>query len=263
MLESSLLWKIIEPDNKTSYLFGTMHVKDDVAFQHLGFIKKRLHQCDYFKTEIDLELAKELLNPEIYLLPDEARVSELIGAKKFNKLQKIFYKSFAFNIEKWDRFLPLIIINKISESIMKEHHALSLDAHLWNEAKRLKIQCSGLETIDEQLSILSSLSIESQCKSFIEAGRNISNFRNQVLALAKHYSQQNISLLYKLTYKHLGEMRKVLLFKRNKIMADRIISSTEKSCFYAVGAAHLAGEKGIIAYLKKNNIKITPIRINE
>jgi uncharacterized protein YbaP (TraB family) len=55
-------------------------------------------------------------------------------------------------------------------------------------------------------------------------------------------------------------MRKALLFDRNKIMARRFAEmARQNSLFCAVGAGHLAGQKGMLRLLKKQGFKVRAI----
>jgi len=157
------------------------------------------------------------------------------------------------------RFLPMILINKISEVILRKDRKLPLDAFLWQEANKLNMNCNGLETINEQLSLLKSIPIDDQIKMLRKALKNINKFRASIIDLSRHYELQEIGHLYKQTKKSLGSLRKSLLYDRNEIMSKRIIANSTNATFYAVGAAHLAGNFGILSLLKKQGVKVKAI----
>ena len=51
-----------------------------------------------------------------------------------------------------------------------------------------------------------------------------------------------------------------MLNNRNNNWIPVIAAATkEKPTFFAVGAAHLGGEKGVISLLRKKGFKVTPI----
>jgi uncharacterized protein YbaP (TraB family) len=55
-------------------------------------------------------------------------------------------------------------------------------------------------------------------------------------------------------------MRKLLLYERNTIMAERFAEiARQESLFCAVGAGHLSGKKGLLRLLKKEGFKVRPI----
>ena len=64
---------------------------------------------------------------------------------------------------------------------------------------------------------------------------------------------------YKKSIENLGSFRKILLFDRNEFMTDRIHNNMATATFYAIGAAHLAGQKGILNLLKKRRYQLNPV----
>jgi uncharacterized protein YbaP (TraB family) len=74
------------------------------------------------------------------------------------------------------------------------------------------------------------------------------------------YLEGDIQKLYKATKKGSGKLRKILLFNRNKIMANRIDQfAKEETFFAAIGAGHLGGEKGVLRLLKLKGWKVKPV----
>jgi uncharacterized protein YbaP (TraB family) len=54
-----------------------------------------------------------------------------------------------------------------------------------------------------------------------------------------------------------------LLHKRNRLMRDRVLANLKaapgKAHFFAVGAAHLYGEDGLVEQLRKSGFKLTQV----
>ncbi len=78
--------------------------------------------------------------------------------------------------------------------------------------------------------------------------------------MMRRYADGEIQALYQSAKKDAKGMRKILLYRRNKLMAKRFgeIARTQ-SLFCAVGAGHLAGGKGMLRLLKKAGFKVKPI----
>ncbi len=260
MRHNSLLWELSKGDNSArSYLFGTMHVKDEKAYQHIKKAQNALCKCSHFYSEINLDKAKLQLDTSHYLLADEASLDKALGQKRFDKMKTIFDRTFSFDLERHKRFLPLIILNMLAESVLREDNHQALDAYLWTAAKKLKLVCDGLETIEEQVSVLTALDLDVQLKMLKEVAENISKYRKSVISLSELYVNEDIVKLYQKTKRSLGALRKDLLYKRNDIMSNRIYFNIQQASFYAVGAAHLGGDKGILAKLKRKGITLKPI----
>ena len=74
------------------------------------------------------------------------------------------------------------------------------------------------------------------------------------------YQQGDIQRLYKAAKKDAKGMRKVLLFDRNILMAERFSEiAREKTLFCAVGAGHLPGQKGMLRLLKKDGFTVEAV----
>ena len=259
MYKNSLLWQISNDQGPVSFIFGTMHVKDELAFSHVETVKSYMRSCTHFKTEIDLNALQTGMDPRFYRLPSGKNLELLLGTKKFLKLESQFAKAFKLDIKAYRAMLPIVTVNALAEATLRQDHTYPLDTYLWNEAESMGLTCSGIETIAEHLAILAQLDIESQLKMLCTVARDTRKYKLTVRLLANCYAEQRINQLYKRTKKSLGAFRKVLLYDRNYLMHKRIIANMAHPSLYAVGAAHLAGDKGIIALLKRDGLKLTPI----
>jgi len=169
-------------------------------------------------------------------------------------------KTYGMDLLHLEQFLPLIIFNKISESLLSKDEGFPLDVFLWNKAKELKLKTEGLETIEEHTSILKELDVKVQIKMLRSLLSNTAKFNKSIRKLTSLYEKENIQALFKVTKSSMGHFRKRLIYNRNLIMAERISNNTDTPILYAVGAAHLAGKKGILNLLKQKNYKLSPIK---
>lgn len=258
MIKSTLLWEISKVGlESSSYIFGTMHVRDAGAFEHVESAINVLYKCQRLRCEIDIDDMTSI-SPSLYLLPHGNTLENYMSKKQLDKISTILHKAFDFDLYKHSPLLPLLTINKITECVLSKQYIKSLDAHIWEKAKSLKMECSGIESLEEQISILRNIPIDLQVKMLKDLSRDVRKFQESVSQLRKLYINQDIKRLYKLTKKSLGSLRREMLYKRNVIMANRIADEMSNiKTFYAVGAAHLYGEKGILTLLKRQNLKIT------
>ncbi len=258
MIKNTLLWEIckIGSESSSSFIFGTMHVRDAAAFEHIERAKNALYKCQTFKCEIDIDQMSKI-SPSNYLFPSGTTLEDYMSKKQLTKMSFILDKTFGFDLKKHSPLLPLLIINKITECVLSKNYIKSLDAFLWQEAKSLKLNCHGIETVEEQINILTKIPIEIQVKMLKDLSKDVNKFQKSVTHLRELYIKQDIKRLYKMTKMSLGSLRKDMLYKRNEIMASRIGHElSETRTFYAVGAAHLYGNKGILTKLKRQNLKI-------
>ena len=81
-----LLWQIDKPGLPgTSYLFGTMHVRDIRAFDYKDLVCEKILCCDAFATEINLNQAELLLGEQSMDLPEGQTLDSLFSKKKIRK----------------------------------------------------------------------------------------------------------------------------------------------------------------------------------
>lgn len=261
--KQSLLWQIhSEFSEVPSYVFGTMHIKNSIFFSHLEQVYAAIDETEYYAAEYDLSEAQQGLSPLLFHLPDGKVLSDYIKGKKYHKLQSIIKKAFGIDLDQVQNLLPIFITNLLTQHILAQNSSISLDEHLWNYAQQQEKKCTGVERFQEQIEILQNIEVEKQIKMLLDIGKNVSKYRRQILRLSEIYQKGDARLLYQITKKSSGKLRKLMLYQRNEIMADRIANFTNKtSIFASIGAAHLAGEKGVLRYLKQKGFSVKPITI--
>ncbi len=264
----TLLWAI-EPGAEllaaglvpeTSYLFGTMHVRDQRAFGYLEQVYGKIEQCNAFATEFNLEEISSGAGLGMMDLPEGQYLEDFFSPKKYEKLKRIFAKTTGIQLDFFRRSKPLLVTNLISEALLSKDMPHSLDESLWRYARDQDKVLLGLETYAEQLAILQKIPLEYQVKSLNDIGKNFKRFRRQLLGMTETYAEANLQKLYQQARKNAGGLRKILLYKRNRVMADRIEEiNREYSLCCAIGAGHLGGKHGVLRQLKKRGYQVRPV----
>lgn len=238
-----------------------MHVRDRRVFQNLDLVYEKIEACAAFATEFHLEEGAALMQPRDLLLPDGQHLSELITDKKYQKLRRIFLKSVELDLNQFQQYKPIIILNFITEKMLRSEAPHALDEHLWHYAKSRDKQLLGIETYAEQLQTLTKLSIDEQIQALLRSGRQISNFHRQLSQLTTVYTSGDIQRIFQYSKRQAGVWRKPLLYQRNATMAERMHRLAEQqTLFAAIGAGHLGGGKGVLRLLKHRqlNVKAVP-----
>ena len=136
----------------------------------------------------------------------------------------------------------------------------TLDQYLWDYARRQGKKNSGLESAEEQLQVIKKIPLERQLKDLLYLGKNISRERRELFKMIELYAAGDYQSLFKSAKKSIGNSRRVMLYDRNEIMAARILELIpENSAFFAIGAAHLGGQKGVLRLLKQAGAKVKPV----
>jgi uncharacterized protein len=257
-MKKSLIWRFTtEGAQNPNYLIGTMHVRDERAFQFEEAFKNAIKECAIFATEFNLDDAQSGAVQMSMFLPEHQSLKTLMSNKLYEKTQAILLKKMGVDVAQFDHFKPLAVTNFLTESLLSSDRGLSLDETLWDFAKENNKILRGIETFDEQLAVLDKMTVEDQLKGLKDTLKDLGSFRKQLTRMANHYEQADIEKLYKSAKKSAKGSRKLLLYDRNVIMANRISDlAHENSVCVAIGAGHLAGVKGVLRLLKQKGFKM-------
>lgn len=253
MPDSSLLWEIIPPQGKASWLFGTMHVKD----QRIHRVSHQLHALidgsDHYIGEMDLSERSAPQDMPVY------RARDFLAEKKYGKIRHQLLKSFAVDLDHYQHLHPLLIISIISSSILQSEHLTLLDEHLWEYAEEKGLTMSGLESYDEQFSILHSIDPGVLYKQIEALSRQPWKIRKNALKTLRFYAKGDIHSLYTHSKSSMRGLRKHVIHDRNKKMSSVITQlDTSLQYFISVGAGHLSGKYGLITLLRRSGWKVIP-----
>ncbi|MEL6485396.1 MAG: TraB/GumN family protein, partial [Bacteroidota bacterium] len=124
-------------------------------------------------------------------------------------------------------------------------------------------EMAGLETIEFQLSMFDSIPYEAQAEMLVESLKANNNGNDQLKDMVNLYKNQDIEGMQKMFDAEEGGLdgyQDLLLVKRNEnwipIMKEMMMT---KSTFFAVGAGHLGGKKGVIDLLRQAGYKMKPL----
>ncbi|HMQ47209.1 MAG TPA: TraB/GumN family protein [Saprospiraceae bacterium] len=272
-----LLWEITGNNlSQPSYLFGSMHVRDEMAFRFPDSLFLFLERCDVFANEIHMDSAMDktialLMNPDFYTdyLEESWNYEEDSLLAMELQLDSLLLDSTAFEmhllpVEDSTSIAPVVEQEPFSEIIAglfrkaKKKRPTYLDAYLMQIAKQQGKELQGLENIDEHLELLKSDFYLNGNRDFTNLFGELSNYR----ALLKVYEKGNIDVM--LPYISDKEKKDLQLIERNHIMlATMVRIMQEKSLFAVVGAAHLPGAEGLVELLRQNGYQLRPIARNE
>ncbi len=258
--KKSLLWQITTPSSEhVSYLFGTIHVWDDRAVALVEKVLPFVEQCDLYCAETNLDdLAA--FGSSISFLPDNQTLNDFFKPKKMIKIKKMAERILQTPFSYVERLQPMILANLMSAAMIAPYHQVSMDELLWKKASASGKQMFGVESAEMQMSIFQKISMEQQLEQLLSIVENVKKNARQLKKLSSLYADCDIHALYSNSKKNLKSLRKPLLYDRNKKMTATIKDlATQKNAFFAVGAAHLSGEKGIIHLLKKEGFIVEPI----
>lgn len=259
-MKSSLLWRVQpKAGGPVSFLFGTMHVRDLRAFKWLEPAKACLEHCDVFATEFDFSDTDHAAVEAVLRLPSGTALDEILTPGAWKNLQFYCRKKLGAPAEAMQRQHPMTVSMALTNALLADEAARSLDETLWEYACSLGKTTTGVETFEEQLQTLKNIPFEQHVKSLVWLLKNYNRQKRRLKKMLRWYQEGDLKQLYQAAKKDARGMRRIMLYERNQIMARRFAEiASDRSLFCAVGAGHLAGEKGMLRLLKKHGFKTTP-----
>lgn len=251
---NSLLWKVSGKDiTKPSYIFGTIHLLPEDRYFFTEQMQKALSSSDALAMEVDMDIpvTEQMKMASEMIMPDGKTWADYMTAEEYALVKSAFVDSLGFKakkVEKYARIKPIYISGVILAELLGK--VKMYEKELTGLAKKEKKKIIGLETFQEQMEIVGSISLEDQMEDLKTTTASMVRDYNKMLDA---YTSQNLTELEKLGTESDGfdKMEERLLTDRNNRWVRAIQEKlAETATFYAVGAMHLVGENGLIKQLK-------------
>jgi uncharacterized protein YbaP (TraB family) len=130
-------------------------------------------------------------------------------------------------------------------------------------AAEKEMEVKGLEKVEEQIAVLDSIPNKVQADMFRKIMYNLDSAKHSFDEMVDIYKKQDLQTLYQMTVsdKDFGEYDDIMLKQRNTNWIKVMAAAMKKiPSFFAVGAAHLPGNNGVISLLRKQGYKVTPVK---
>ena len=255
-LEKSLLWEISGKGiSKPSYLFGTIHLICPKDFSLSDPLKKAISKTEQLALEIDMDDPGLMgAMTKTMFMTGGKTLKGIFTETDYSRLQRFYQDSIGMDITTFDRAKPFVLMGPLFNKVL-DCQPQSYEMELMSLANKQNSEVIGLETIEEQMAIFDTVPYTQQAKMLISIIDSLPNAKTEFHKLVELYKKQDLDALNTLSMKSefgMDSQNEVMLFQRNKAWIDRIAKMiTKKSTFIAVGAAHLGGERGVIALLRK------------
>ncbi len=267
--KKSLLWKITSPDSeKTSYLYGTMHISGRLAF-HLGE--------EFFEAIKEVDAIALESNPIIWLdeIFNSTSASDYLGKYRFrHQIYNGFYqsafkiyeptnKSLVLDVSK-DHYLSNWMLYRENKSKLDFEEETFLDLFIYQTGMKNNKKVYSLEDFSQTSYLKKMGDLPDPTKKERAPWFEKLTEKKHISQLIKNaYRNKDVMLLDSLHGQiNSNNFRKYMLDIRNDIMANKIDSLIGKkniSLFIGIGAAHLSGDIGVIQYLQNKGYTVEPI----
>lgn len=283
--QAQLLWEISGKDlAKPSYLYGTVHVGDERAYQFMDSLMPRIDAVDMMAGELalDMSLMQSMDMMMSLFMPNDTTLKMLLPKDRYEEAksiidQRLNESGMIMLSGMMERIKPaftsMMLMSLEQMGNMQQGGSLAgekppLDLHLQNVAKRMDKEVIGLETMKEQVSVFDRIPLTKQADMLYEelsaSEEGAESAEQSLEKMLDWYAAGRLDSLYSFSYNQMdNEMIDALLNGRNHNMADRMIPYLQqgKTLFVAVGAAHLPGEQGVIELLREKGYTVKAVEL--
>jgi uncharacterized protein YbaP (TraB family) len=261
----ALLWQVESPQGGVSHLFGTIHSEDERVLALAPPVEQAFKRADTLVLEMKLSPEVQLQMAQAIMLPPSEQLAELLPVG-LHRRSLVAMAERGYPEAVTERLRPWAIILTLSMPPPKSGQFL--DRQLHDRALASGKRVEGLESVDEQLSIFSGLSVADQQALLRQTLEDYRKLPELMEAMTRAWLARDMQQLVALSEKSMqglpagveARFGRSLVEERNHRMAERSLSYLEQGgAFIAVGALHLAGDEGLVALLRGRGMKVTPV----
>ncbi len=264
----SLLWKVTGGDLKEpSYLYGSIHIQDARVFAFDSVVVLgTLQSCDAFAMEILMdEIDPKAIKHSQYMKKGKM-LSKMMKPADFAKLDSVCKVKLGASAYFVNTIKPFFLSSALQQADMAKDKEDALDVYFLKKARAAGKKCYGVEQYQDQIAAIDAISLKDQIKMLVESlddnEADSNSAQSQFDELLEAYLTYNFDKMLELSADESlpKKFNKVFLIDRNVGMADHFAEiARTQSLFCVVGAAHLAGEKGVPALLRKKGYTVEPV----
>jgi uncharacterized protein len=159
---------------------------------------------------------------------------------------------------------PFFLSSQLMQMNIEQDMELALDLHFLKLARDANKSCYGVEEFSDQINAIDAITYQEQAQMLYQgltdtAGNSDLNKLDEMLFTYMEFDLENMLVMTNDTSLP-AAFNKAFLIDRNVGMAKHFVKIAKKqSLFCAVGAAHLPGETGVLALLRKKGYTVEPV----
>jgi uncharacterized protein YbaP (TraB family) len=272
-----LLWEISGKGlTKPSYLFGTMHVSNKLAF----------HLADSFYHAIkNVDVVALETNPanwqDDYSKPNIFDARSLANAGNMYKLLDIpndYLHKNTFALDKYEGNIKLAMATEpsmINGMLYRTYNQGAdfeedtyLDMYIFQTGSKLGKKLTGVENFQESEKLVAEAYKDAaKEKRNKNTDYSYDDYSKSPYSIEDAYRKGDLDMLDSLEMKQFNSKAflEKFLYKRNEIQANSIdsILRSKTSLFVGVGSAHLPGKRGVIEMLRAMGYKLRAVKMGQ
>jgi uncharacterized protein YbaP (TraB family) len=264
-LENSLLWKISGNGLKApSYLFGTIHVTCDATLDKSVLTALDATQQLYMEINMDDPNLQTQLMAGM-MMPEGKTMSKLVTEAQYKKLNLFLLKNMGMSAMQIDTFKPAFVSMMLTFKLL-DCPPKSIENELLLVSQKQNEEVFGLESVQDQIAAFDKIPYEEQMKQLMKSvNDDMAQDKAEFKKVMEIYNSRDLEQIMKFMNETENDMYSnnadVLLNERNKNWIPKIEKAAISTpTFFGVGAAHLAGEQGVIMLLRAKGYTVEAVK---
>ena len=262
--DRGLLFQVTKVGYPESHVFGTIHVGDPRVLALPKPVTDAFEKSRGLVIEVMLDAGGlAAFSTHMLLEPGKTLPTE-IGQPLFERAAPLLER-YAIPREGALRLRPWVVFTTLN--LPPPTDLVALDLALMHKAQESGKAVQGLESVEEQAAALGGLSLNDQIVLLNDAVCHYDAMQLEVAGLLRAYLDRDLGMLMALAERYqaggqdrYSRLMDSLLWKRNHLMVERMAPRlAEGSSFIAIGALHLAGERGVLALLEGLGYRVSRV----
>lgn len=268
-LSKTLLWRISGNGlQQPSYVYGTMHLSDKRLFNFSDSVYRAIENTQGLAIEVNPdEMFAYMINQVMEEKQNSRSLKDILGNRDYNRYAQSLGKKFG---KPASEITARDIVNEknkwMSEYLKKGEMPTFVDGYLYSIGKRQGKWIGGIEDIADQANIQEDIVDKSDITYLLadhdkNTHATLSTENNRTIEkMIRLYTAGDIEGIDDFENQSSATIKDILLINRNVKMARRMDSLANiRSMFFAIGAAHLAGDSGVVRLLESRGFKVDPV----
>ena len=261
-----LFWKIEKEGEYVGHIFGTLHMNDKrskVLDESKSFAMESFPSDHYWNPYHGGQLIKHDM-----VLPQGQSLEQYVGKETYRKIEKVLVDVLGMKAELVKTLRPWAAMR--SFAVKAKSSELILDYALLERAAEQKKELYQVESIQEFIVTLQEIPIEAQVALLKFTVASYADMKDIINDMLDAYLKQDLKLIYEISTRFIPnkpenqQWREIYLRHvieiRNIVMEHYMRKPMrDKNTFIAIGAAHLYGDKGVLALMEKDGYTVSRV----
>ena len=285
-INAQLLYKISGNDlEKPSYIIGTHHLANVGFVEKINGVKEALTETEQVYGELKWDV---MANPdslkamqERMMLPEGQTLKTILTPEQYKRLDAFMTAKMGAGMSnpmveaQMGKLTPMALVTQFQVLLFLMNHmgefdpSSTFDQYFQAQAQKNNLPCGGLETMSFQAQVLyGSTPMERQVEQLMCLIDNEQVNVQMLEEMTKAFYAQDLDALKKAMDVKLGtscdstpEEEAALIDNRNADWLSKMPAIMKQApTFFAVGAGHLPGEKGVLQLLRNAGYTVEGVK---